>query len=390
MSHARATPTVKMGLPIPNSKLGTWLFLGTEIMFFTAFIGTYIVLRLGSLAADGKPGWPTNPEDTHIRIWAGGLNTFVLILSSYFVVMAHEAMGARNFARARQFLQLTFVLACVFLGIKAYEYYGKFSHDVLPGHIAETDEQAIRKVLREMDAVVLGRLNEYLPAQARDAELTLPNKIDLAGKNEDVSDKEARRHAVELANEFINFKGHVLDNISFKIPLERPESIVVTKDGQQVRGFVPAAVPGADGKSVFKIQSADGKTIDVLEENVKELKAGAEAPPVTLAEVEDKLTEMREHEIKEEEEHEGYGSWLSSVHDPHPILYGNLFASTYFLMTGFHALHVIVGMVLFGIVLMQGARLHAGWRDYVENIGLYWHFVDLVWIFLFPLIYIIK
>ncbi len=382
MSHARATPTVKMGLPIPNSKLGTWLFLGTEIMFFTAFIGTYIVLRLGSLAADGQPGWPTHPDDTHIHIWAGGLNTFVLILSSYFVVVAHEAMGARNFARARQFLQLTFVLACVFLGIKAYEYYGKFSNDILPGHIAETDEQAIRKVLREMDAVVLGRLNSFLPAQSRDAELTLPNKIDLARGNSEVSNPQERDYAVALTEEFITFKAHVLDNVSLAAPLERPESVVVTKDGQQVRGFVPAAVPGADGKNVYKIQSAGGQTVEVPEENVKTLKAGAEPPELKLKEVKSKLEEMKAHE--------GYGSWLSSVHDPHPILYGNLFASTYFLMTGFHALHVIVGMVLFGIVLMQGARLHAGWRDYVENIGLYWHFVDLVWIFLFPLIYIIK
>ena len=72
MSHAHAptlhgAPPLKMGLPIPNSKLGMWLFLGTEIMFFTAFIGTYIVLRLGS------GGWPNDPNVTHIRIWAGGL-----------------------------------------------------------------------------------------------------------------------------------------------------------------------------------------------------------------------------------------------------------------------------------------------------------------------------
>jgi cytochrome c oxidase subunit 3 len=79
---------------------------------------------------------------------------------------------------------------------------------------------------------------------------------------------------------------------------------------------------------------------------------------------------------------------LSSVHEPHPILYGNLFASTYFLMTGFHAIHVIVGMILFALVLMQGAALNSQWTDWVENSGLYWHFVDLVWIFLFPLLYI--
>src|SRR5271154_609190 len=98
MSHAHtatihSAPPLKMGLPIPNGKLAMWLFLGTEIMFFTAFIGTYIVVRLGS------PGWPSDPAVTHINVLAGGTNTFVLILSSYFVVLAHEAMHHRHFNR---------------------------------------------------------------------------------------------------------------------------------------------------------------------------------------------------------------------------------------------------------------------------------------------------
>ena len=76
MTHAVAAPTLKMGIPISNAKLGMWLFLGTEIMFFTAFIGTYIVMRMGSL------GWPTDPHVTHINIAFGGINTFVLIVSS--------------------------------------------------------------------------------------------------------------------------------------------------------------------------------------------------------------------------------------------------------------------------------------------------------------------
>jgi len=48
---------------------------------------------------------------------------------------------------------------------------------------------------------------------------------------------------------------------------------------------------------------------------------------------------------------------------------------------------VIVGMILFGLALF--ARLDESWTDWVENSGLYWHFVDLVWIFLFPLLYIV-
>ncbi|HEX6987696.1 MAG TPA: cytochrome c oxidase subunit 3, partial [Planctomycetaceae bacterium] len=79
---------------------------------------------------------------------------------------------------------------------------------------------------------------------------------------------------------------------------------------------------------------------------------------------------------------------MTAVHEPEVIPGGNLFASTYFLITGLHAIHVLIGVVLFGIPLLFGRRL-VRWAGYVENSGLYWHFVDLVWIFLFPLIYII-
>ena len=65
---------------------------------------------------------------------------------------------------------------------------------------------------------------------------------------------------------------------------------------------------------------------------------------------------------------------------------GNMWASTYFLLTGFHAIHVLVGLIVFAIMLPM--RLDCHRAGLIENIGLYWHFVDLVWIFLFPLLYL--
>lgn len=63
----------------------------------------------------------------------------------------------------------------------------------------------------------------------------------------------------------------------------------------------------------------------------------------------------------------------------------------YFAMTGMHALHMIVGAgLLTTLVVMAGRnRFSAAWYTPVEMIGLYWHFVDIVWIFLFPLLYLI-
>jgi cytochrome c oxidase subunit III len=68
-----------------------------------------------------------------------------------------------------------------------------------------------------------------------------------------------------------------------------------------------------------------------------------------------------------------------------------LFFSLYFGMTGLHALHMIVGAGLLIWLIKESlrGRFTPEYNTPVENIGLYWHFVDIVWIFLFPLLYLI-
>ncbi|QDU63094.1 Cytochrome c oxidase subunit 3 [Planctomycetes bacterium Pan216] len=68
-----------------------------------------------------------------------------------------------------------------------------------------------------------------------------------------------------------------------------------------------------------------------------------------------------------------------------------MWSATYFSLTGFHALHVIAGLVLFAALIWTGMRgnLSIKHADHVEIAGLYWHFVDLVWIFLFPMLYLV-
>jgi heme/copper-type cytochrome/quinol oxidase subunit 3 len=69
------------------------------------------------------------------------------------------------------------------------------------------------------------------------------------------------------------------------------------------------------------------------------------------------------------------------------------FLAVYFTMTGLHGLHVVGGMVVNGYLLGPGSKLHAThpeqFASRVEAAGLYWHFVDLVWIFLFPTLYLL-
>lgn len=68
-----------------------------------------------------------------------------------------------------------------------------------------------------------------------------------------------------------------------------------------------------------------------------------------------------------------------------------LFFGLYFFMTGLHAVHIIVGMVILGVGLVKVWNNKLTFDNYqlLENGGLYWHLVDLIWIFLFPLFYLI-
>lgn len=71
--------------------------------------------------------------------------------------------------------------------------------------------------------------------------------------------------------------------------------------------------------------------------------------------------------------------------------HASLFFSLYFGMTGLHATHMLVGFVILAVLIVQAARgaYTSKWYTPVEMFGLYWHFVDIVWIFLFPLLYLI-
>jgi cytochrome c oxidase subunit 3 len=68
-----------------------------------------------------------------------------------------------------------------------------------------------------------------------------------------------------------------------------------------------------------------------------------------------------------------------------------LFFTLYFLITGLHGIHVVIGMTVLIVVGIRAARgaFDVAYHTPVELAGLYWHLVDLIWIFVFPLIYLI-
>jgi cytochrome c oxidase subunit 3 len=79
---------------------------------------------------------------------------------------------------------------------------------------------------------------------------------------------------------------------------------------------------------------------------------------------------------------------FEAAHDP---IHSQLFFSLYFVMTGLHALHMVVGIAVMAVLFVMAyqGRFTRAYHTPVEVSGLYWHFVDIVWIFLFPLLYLI-
>jgi heme/copper-type cytochrome/quinol oxidase subunit 3 len=107
---------------LPARKLSIWLFLGTEIIFFSALILTYVVLRITSYEPAALP-WPGLEQVQEVlNIPLTAINTFILILSSVSVVLALDDIQQGKQKTFVRWLVVTLILGCVFLGVQMYEY----------------------------------------------------------------------------------------------------------------------------------------------------------------------------------------------------------------------------------------------------------------------------
>lgn len=274
-------PVISHGDPTAPGKIAIWLFLASEIMFFVAILGSYIVLRAGSphlfsehAAALSKP--------------LAGLNTLVLIFSSLTMALSVEAAQRGDRTKVSLFLLLTLCCAATFMVVKGVEYANKYHHHTI--------------VTKEKDGswVYDGHVEE------RDAK-----EIVLKG------------FRMPLGDDEFGFNDHLVSN-----------------------AYVAAHPEGTHGKLLDETEASKRK-----EEEFK----------IPAAKVNTDLN---------------YMPWK------------NIFYSSYFTLTGIHGLHVLAGMIPLSILLIQSLRGKLFPR-HTEYVGLYWHFVDLVWIFLFPLLYLI-
>jgi len=131
MPHAHGHPALAhqfedLGQQSEAATLGMWVFLVTEILFFGGLFLTYMVYRSWYPAAFAA-------ASHEMVVWAGTLNTVVLITSSLTMALAVRAAQLGDRRALILLLLATMALGCVFLGVKAYEYRTEFLEHHVPG-----------------------------------------------------------------------------------------------------------------------------------------------------------------------------------------------------------------------------------------------------------------
>jgi cytochrome c oxidase subunit 3 len=275
----------------------------------------------------GAPTWPL-PHEVHLSEPIGAFNTFVLICSSVSIVLGLEAAKSNKASAAKGWVLVTLILGGVFLGVKMYEYNAKFSHGIYPW---KPHSLIYEKPDLNFAAAVRTRLEGL--------------KTDL--------DKQVEARKTALA--------------------ETPDAVEKDPDLVELNHRLGVVNPLIEKQKKLEEKAA-------TESNVVAARA-------SLQELADEIMPLATGPHGAADEHHG------GLNEAHPWLNlpfvlpgGNMWASTYFLLTGFHAIHVLVGLLVFALMLPM--TLNAVNANVVENIGLYWHFVDLVWIFLFPMLYL--
>ena len=122
MEHA-AIAKIESEERLENVTFGMWLFISSEIMFFTAFFAMYIIMR------------NAHPELTHphqLNVMIASINTFLLVISSLFMANAVNASKEGKGKVAAKNLLITALFGIAFLGLKAVEYAGEIKENILP------------------------------------------------------------------------------------------------------------------------------------------------------------------------------------------------------------------------------------------------------------------
>jgi len=370
-------------------KLGIWFFLAQEVLFFSALFVAYILYR------------SHHPEifayaHHYLDVKWGAINTAVLIISSLSAAWAVRCAQLGQRSGLILCIVITIVCACGFLGIKFIEYKHKYHERILYGSkfdpcVTPNGNHLLTKrnlcpgskgsVKWDWGAHKAGSgcfapdidTDPATPGYQADC---LVSEVTFTGEGD--KRKEAKRRDLPAceypeAHEGAEHGGHAH-------PKNYPCWIA------QANHLV--CPTGAGVLALYGDEEEREENIEI--EATCNARAGQAAPadplalvPATAPRLGDKLVhpthQPTKHELQEE---------LASEAPPTNT---NMFFSIYFAMTGLHGIHVLVGVFVFIWLLIRAIKGHFT-PDYfgpIDFAALYWHLVDLIWIFLFPMLYLI-
>jgi cytochrome c oxidase subunit 3 len=358
------------------SKLGMWLFLATEVLLFGGLFCGYAVFR-------GNHPDVFHYGSRYLDTSWGAINTVVLILSS--VTMAVGVTAAQRDMRAVLVacLALTFGGGAVFMGIKFVEYRHKFEHNLVPGlpfyqdphpvtHVAEAAGEAAMTGDAERGGVVWSSTCRSCHGEGGEG---------IPGQGKDIRGSEfiAERNDLELL-EFVRvgrMPFEPLNTTGVQMPPKGGNPLLKDQDLLDAIAFLRTFAAPVGGPSPGAVVAAPAAAFWIPRSSIPDAPAG---PAGIVLGALDGTVEATEAEPP------------PPSRDPDRPQNAHMFFVFYFLMTGLHGLHVLAGMAVMAWLLVRALRGHFGASYFtpVDLGGLYWHVVDLIWIFLFPLFYLIK
>ena len=380
-----------------SGKLGIWIFLGQEVLFFSALFVAYVLYRVHH---------PEIYSYAHkwLQVKFGAINTGVLIFSSLTAAWAVRCAQLNQRKGLILCIAVTILCACGFLGIKYVEYMHKIHEHILFGRyfdpcVASGGDELLTKG-NECAGSKSNVVFDKAAGKASSGCLAMA-KIDQDPKTEGVQAK-------CTVNEIHGGKSTPITHMCPPRVIEMPgaDEGVESKDGKAAEKEAPEVFPCWE--PAYQPAVCKEKAVGILvlygdhEERGEDYKIDAtcaDAPKVTppadvLAEHEQPIVvgkpaiQLHYHELTAHEQREL--DEQREIHGPPPE-HTNMFMSIYFAMTGLHGIHVLVGIGVFLWLLFRSIRgdFTPDYFGPIDFAALYWHIVDLIWIFLFPLLYLI-
>ena len=395
-----------------NAKLGIWLFLASEVMLFGALFSSYVLLRVG--AADGT--WSMGLMDVIV----GAGNTMVLIASSMFVVLAWAQLKQGDLAGYKKWKWATVACAVLFLIVKwSYEWPSKFKHyDVWfkdPAVLHAKVEEGYLEIANEHEAELTtgDDKTSHLAKVYVEKEIYVGRYFKTYSEGKD-SSNEAYNEAWNSGS--LALSGHIN---GYEEALINVEVVGWKADA----GVSETDADDALAKQGSKDPADHRKNGGLLHEKVKydeaklaEYRLTKAGFTVGLSVAEYESISAHPYFWRTGRVNEDIGGKprvksirfgldnsnhkevtiktadikrLNSYEPKHSTFFG-----IYYTITGLHAAHVFGGIIvmLYNLLPIGLATWHRDREQFanrIESFGLFWHFVDLVWIFLFPILYIL-